>query len=177
MNDMTVRRATPADRLPIGRMLELYQHDLSDVWDKDLDVHGEYGYALDAYGSDPKCQAFAFLSAETYAGFALVDSVVGMRGPPGDVRWMAQFFVMKKYRRRGLGGLAAKRVFDQLRGRWEVGQMPRNFPAQSFWRRVISDYTGGAFVEHEMNGEGWKGVLQCFTNALESTGAATEQGT
>ena len=38
---LDVRHATLADQLPIRRMLELYQHDLSDIWDQDLDVHGE----------------------------------------------------------------------------------------------------------------------------------------
>lgn len=42
---LEVRPAAAADRLPLSRMLELYQHDLSDVWDQDLDVRGEYGYA------------------------------------------------------------------------------------------------------------------------------------
>ena len=47
--DLQIRRASGADRLPIQRMLELYQHDLSGIWDQDLDAHGEYGYALDRY--------------------------------------------------------------------------------------------------------------------------------
>jgi hypothetical protein len=44
---LDVRRAHAGDRLPIFRMLELYQHDLSDIWDQEIDAHGEYGYALD----------------------------------------------------------------------------------------------------------------------------------
>ena len=43
---LQVSHATLADQLPIRRMLELYQHDLSHIWDQDLDEHGEYGYAL-----------------------------------------------------------------------------------------------------------------------------------
>jgi hypothetical protein len=58
--DLAVRHATLADQLPIRRMLELYQHDLSDIWDQDLDVHGEYGYALDRYWHQPVHQAFVF---------------------------------------------------------------------------------------------------------------------
>ena len=57
--DLEVRHATMADQLPIRRMLELYQHDLSDIWDQDLDLHGEYGYALERYWSEALHQAFA----------------------------------------------------------------------------------------------------------------------
>lgn len=166
MNDLEVRPATLADRLPIQRMLELYQHDLSDLWDQDLDLHGEYGYALDRYWRDPKCKAFAFLMAGKYAGFALVDNAVSL---PENELWMGQFFVVKKYRRRGLGSVAAKRVFDQVRGRWEVGQMPMNLPAQAFWRRVIGEYRAGNFVEHALDDARWQGLLQCFDNTLAAT--------
>ena len=39
---------------------------------------------------------------------------------------MDQFFVLKKYRRHGVGQLLARSVFAALPGRWEVGQMPQN---------------------------------------------------
>jgi predicted acetyltransferase len=164
--ELQVSVATPADRLPIARMLELYQHDLSDVWDQDLDAHGEYGYALDRYGRDPACHAFVFRVAHKYAGFALVDDAVHLTG---NERWLAQFFVLKKYRRLGLGSAAARQVFEQLQGRWEVGQMPKNLPAQAFWRHVIGTYTGGRFVEHDLNDERWQGLLQCFDNTPPAT--------
>ena len=57
-------------------MLELYQHDLSDVWDQDLDVHGEYGYALDRYWDTEGYHAFLATSESKYAGFALVNQSV-----------------------------------------------------------------------------------------------------
>ena len=161
MNDLQVRVATPDERLPVARMLELYQHDLSDVWDQDLDLHGEYGYALDRYWGRPGHHAFVFRVASNFAGLALVDDAVHL--PENDL-WLAQFFVMKKYRRRGVGSAAACAVFDRVRGRWEVGQMPLNLPAQAFWRRVISSYTGGRFVEQVLDDERWHGPLQCFDN-------------
>jgi predicted acetyltransferase len=160
---LQVRPAGPDDRLPIARMLELYQHDLSDVWDQDLDSHGEFGYALDRYWRSPACKPFVFKVMDRFAGFALVDDSVRL---VGNQLWMAQFFVMKKYRRSGVGGAAAGQVFDQVRGRWEVGQMPLNLPAQAFWHHVIAGYTGGRFVEHVLNDERWHGALQCFDNSL-----------
>ena len=75
---------------------------------------------------------------------------------------MDQFFVLKKYRHQGVGRLLAQSVFAALVGRWEVGQMPENRPAQAFWREVISRYTGGRFKEHEVHAGGWEGVIQVF---------------
>ena len=152
-----IRLATAHDRRPIARMLELYQHDLSDIWPSDLDAHGEYGYELDRYWSDAHCHPFVALCNQQFAGFALVDNAVKVGR---DGHWMDQFFVLKKYRRSGVGSTLAGAVFAALPGAWEVGQMPANLPAQAFWRRVIG--THAEFVEHRLNGAGWQGVVQCF---------------
>lgn len=143
-------------------MLELYQHDLSNIWDQDLDAHGEYGYSLDRYWSNERCFPFVATLAGRYAGFALVDSAVKV-GSNG--QWMDQFFVLKKYRRGGLGSVLARNVFETLPGPWEVGQMTNNQAAQTFWRKIISEYTAGAFVEHKLESGWWQGYVQCFSSS------------
>jgi predicted acetyltransferase len=154
-----VRIATPADRQPIQRMLELYQHDLSDIWDQDLDCHGEYGYALDRYWEMEGFHPFVATAESKYAGFALANQAVRV-GTEG--RWMDQFFVLKKYRRQGVGQLLAVSALSELPGRWEVGQMPQNHAAQAFWRRVIGELTGGRYKEYEVRTGEWQGVVQVF---------------
>lgn len=159
MNDLEVRRARTNDRLPIYRMLELYQHDLSDIWDQDIDTNGEYGYVLDRYWANSDCHPFVVFVGGHYAGFALVDTAVKV-GSIGF--WMDQFFVLKKYRRRGVGKELSTRVFAALPGQWEVGQMLKNHAAQEFWRRIVTDYAAGDFVEHSLSGGRWEGIVQCF---------------
>ncbi len=159
---LLVRRVEKSERAPLSRMLELYQYELSEIWDQDLDIHGEYTYPIDKFWSDPKCSAFMFLVDSHYAGFALVDGLVSL---PENQWWMAQFFVLRKYRRRGVGAVAAVQIFNEIRGRWEIGQMPGNLDGQAFWRRVVRDYTGGGFVEHDLDDQRWHGTLQCFDNS------------
>jgi predicted acetyltransferase len=154
-------------------MLELYQHDLSDIWDQDLDARGEYGYELDRYWSDSRCHPFVATVATRYAGFALVDGAVKVGS---DGCWMDQFFVLKKYRRRGVGRALAREVFAALPGPWEVGQMLENQPALLFWRKVIARYTGGTFVEHKLLGGWWEGYVQCFDSTSSSVRAASIAG-
>lgn len=159
LDPILIRRASPTDRLPLYRMLELYQYDLSDIWDQDLDAHGEYGYALDRYWSRLDCHPFVALVQGRYAGFALVDTAVKV-GAGG--HWMDQFFILKKYRRHGIGRVLAHHIFAALPGEWEVGQMTGNLAAQQFWRSVIAAYAGRAYTEHTLAGGWWEGVVQCF---------------
>jgi predicted acetyltransferase len=161
MPDIDFRAATWADKPVLARLLELYQYDMTPYWPQDLNAHGEFGFAVDRYLRNPRLRAFLFLVDGQYAGFGLVDPDVSLAG---NDFWMGQFFVMQKYRRLGVGRRGAHFIFDQFRGRWEVGQMPLNAPARAFWRRTIGDYTGGRFVEHELNDERWQGTLQCFDN-------------
>jgi predicted acetyltransferase len=155
-----VRLALPRDRLPVQRMLELYQHDLSDIWDQDLDAHGEYGYSLDRFWSNSnECHAYVATVADRYAGFALVDKAAKVGA---DAYWMDQFFVLKKYRGRGIGRHLALAVLAALPGQWEIGQMPENHGAQAFWRSVVAACTSGAFEEQIVSVGGWQGVVQCF---------------
>lgn len=156
-----LRSATPVDRLPLSRMLELYQHDLSDVWDQDIDQHGEYGYALDEYWASRTSRAYVVLVQSHYAGFALV--VPRPKLPHGE-HWLEQFFIMKKYRRRGIGAAAAHALFDSLPGVWQVGQMHKNVAAQAFWRKVIGAYTEGRFVEDEITTDAGTSRVQQFNS-------------
>ncbi len=159
---LVVRRAMDSDRARLGRMLELYQHDLSDLWPQDLDERGEYGYQLDRFFGHDECAAFIFLVHGQLAGFALVDDSIRL---PGNQRWMNQFFVLKKYRRQRFGHTAAAHIFDAMPGRWEIGQMQGNLAATAFWREAIGSYCQDRFVEHELDDERWRGVLQCFDNS------------
>ena len=159
MSDIAIRPASREDRLPVQRMIELYQHDLSDIWKQDLDSHGEYGYALDQYWGAEGCHAFIAAAGGKYAGFALVNQEV-LVGTDGYC--MDQFFVLKRYRRQGVGQAMAKSVFAALPARWEVCQTQQNVAAQAFWRKVIGEYTGGRFKEQEVHTQWWQGIVQVF---------------
>lgn len=166
--DINLRVAEWQDKPVLSRLLELYQYDLSEVWPQKLNTHGEYGFAVDRYLRNPRLRAYLFSVAGDYAGFGLVDPDVSL---PENEFWMGQFFVMKRYRRLGVGTQAARFIFDQFRGKWEVGQMPLNTAAQAFWRRTIAEYTQGRFVEHELHDERWDGLLQCFDNRTGGSAA------
>jgi predicted acetyltransferase len=71
---------------------------------------------------------------------------------------MAEFFVVRGCRRRGVGTEIARRVWNQFPGKWEVRVMEANRAAHRFWERAIAHYVGGeiAPVALQKDGEMWQ---------------------
>ncbi len=139
--DVDPARAEDADTL--RRLIELYTYDFSEFNQADLGSDGRYGdYPyFDAIWTDADRHALLFRVDGRLAGFAIVRT--------GDPHDMAEFFVMRKYRRAGIGIHAARAVFAKFPGAWQTRQQFANTAATAFWRRAIPE----PFVEHE-NDEG-----------------------
>ncbi|MFD0869477.1 Predicted acetyltransferase [Chlamydia abortus] len=136
----------PIEEKPIlNNLMQLYLYDFSEFMDCDVEdngLFGEYPY-LDDYWISVEHRFPYFIKRDgKNVGFILVRYIDSSDTPHFS---MAEFFIMKKYRRLGLGKHAAMKVFDMHRGRWEVTQLERNIPAQQFWNRVITEYTSGRF--------------------------------
>jgi predicted acetyltransferase len=156
-----IRRASYTEKSVLRQLLELYSYDFSEFDSTDVDEFGLFGYKyLDHYWAEEKRHPFLVLVAGRIAGFALIQEVE-RHGYPSSF-FMAEFFIMKKYRSQGIGQIVAFYLFDLFKGEWSVSQIAENYPAQQFWRKVIARYTGGRF--EEIQAEGWEGVIQTFNN-------------
>ena len=148
--------------------MELYLYDFTEFDPADVDEDGLYGYYhLPHYWSEPGRQPFLIQVDGHWAGFVLV-SQHSLLGQPG-VHTIAEFFVMRKYRRMGVGETAARLAFARFPGNWEVAEIAANLPAQAFWRQVISRLTGGSYTEVELDTEVWQGPLQKFDFPQDSS--------
>ena len=138
------------EQLPImQRMGSYYVYDMSEY------VGDEPGWAFpDAgeyecddfrpYFEDPAATPFFIRVDGELAGFAIVNR----QGSTPDVEYnMAQFFVHRKFKGRGIGAQAARECFQRFRGIWDVMVIPQNVGAHAFWKRTISSFTDGDFQE------------------------------
>jgi predicted acetyltransferase len=156
--------ATPADQPLLANLLELYVHDLSAAFPNvEMGADGRFGYpALPLYWSEPE-RRFAFLirTGERVAGFVLVT-----RGSPAlsdpDVLDVAEFFVLRRYRRSQVGRRAAFLLWSRLPGKWAVRVSERNPGALEFWSRVIAELGPHTAIEWQRPGAagGWR--VFCF---------------
>ena len=158
--------ASPEDKLLIQRMMELYQYDFSEFEGTNLDQHGCFGYSyLDHYWVEEGRHPFIVCVDGKLAGFVLVNQHTHI---PGNENSIAEFFILRKYRQRGIGKGVAFHIFDLFPGKWEVRQTESNTVAQQFWRNVVGEYTAGQFAEIVLNTESWKGPVQYFDNTRKA---------
>ena len=160
--NIEVTPATVNERPILRHLMELYQYDFSEFDDADLSPVGLYDYPyLDHYWVEPERTPFLVRVDSNLAGFVLVTRYNYLTGLK-DTWVMAEFFIMRKYRRKGLGQAAACQLFDRFSGAWQVAQLRENTPATTFWRKVIDRYTAGKYQEQELDDEHWCGPVQVF---------------
>lgn len=157
--EIGVSRVPKEDASILRNLMELYQYDHSE-WDgAETDERGLYGYTyFGNYWTEEGRHPFLIRADGKPAGFVLV------RTPPntdGENR-IAEFFVMRKYRRTGIGRFAAHQVFDMFPGEWQVTQFESNLTARSFWERIIGEYTNGNYEQTEETYDGQRHPKQVF---------------
>lgn len=160
--DWTLDELMPAERPLLERLLQLYLYDFSEFDHDQVDADGRYTYfdaELPDFLSKPEYRFLLVRVDGQPAGFALIRREAGTGGGSAH-HYLYEFFIMRAFRRRGLGREVAFALFDRYPGRWEVGEIAANAPAVAFWRRVIGDYTGGHYRERQTD---TPGSIQSFT--------------
>lgn len=170
-----VIEATRQQEQVLANLLELYVYDFSEFLDLDIAENGRFGYpSLPLYWSEHGRYPFLIRADSRLAGFAFVTK--GSEFSNGDTVWnMAEFFVLRGDRGRGVGTLAAHEVWRRFPGAWEVRVMQRNSLARHFWSRAISTFAGEAIqpVLIEKNGEPWD-VFLFWSKQVEASDSHRE---
>jgi predicted acetyltransferase len=164
--------AAPVSAEPLlDRLMQLYAYDFSEILGADIGEDGRFaaGTALAGCWTDPRRHPFVLRADGQIAGFAILEERSRLTGDL-DVADVAEFFVLRRFRRLGVGTAAAARAFDLFPRRWEVRQRSANTAATAFWRRAIASYTGGAFIETVLDDARWRGPVQSFDVATRRAG-------
>jgi predicted acetyltransferase len=151
------------DKEPVlANLLQLYIHDFSELLNLELEGDGRFAYPqLTLYWREPGRHPFLVRVDGKLAGFVLVKA-----GSDASSQDMAEFFVLRRYRGRGIGTRIAHEVWRRLPGRWEVRVMEANTAALHFWAYAISSFTGLPAVPTRMERDG--GAWQLFSFEFRS---------
>jgi predicted acetyltransferase len=139
---------TGPNQIPVlRRLMQLYLYDLFFFGGGDIEDDGTYGNAewLDDLSTNERRQRYFIKVDRKLAGFAITRRGTYFSGD--EAKEISEFFVLRKYRRRGGGKSVAGRLFNGFGGTWEAAVLDTNTPAQHFWRAAIADYTGGRYEE------------------------------
>jgi predicted acetyltransferase len=165
MTVIVTQAARPQEPI-IQNLAQLYTHDFSEFWADtskgDLLPDGRFeAYPLGEYWTRPAWSASLIWRDDTLAGFALVNDHAHCDEPVDHS--MAEFFILRKHRGRGVGRLAAKIIFSQYPGSWEVAVARKNLQAGSFWRKTINGAAAAkGLYEIDVGNDHWNGPILRF---------------
>lgn len=165
MPKVELERAGPERRGALDALFQLYTHDFSDFWagtDRgELQEDGrfpDYPY-LDSYWTEPGREPFLIRVDGHLGGFVLVNDH-SHSGLPLDFA-VAEFFVVRKHRRGGVGRAAARAAISGREGQWELAVARKNESALAFWRDVAAELAAGAVDELDTT-DTWNGTILRF---------------
>lgn len=150
-----IRKIDNQDKSILINLFQLYLYDITKWLPRDINNHGLYEYnEIDLYFlNDKNREAYFIMVDEKIAGFVLIDKEFLVLENDINNYDIAEFFVMNSYKRKNIGEIVAKKVFDNHKGKWEVRPVPRSEEAYNFWTKVINDYTKGNYIIHDIEND------------------------
>ena len=149
MSTITVVPAKPEEKTLVANLLQLYLHDFSEVEALEINEEGVFDYrAFESFWNQPDHYIFIARYENRAVGFAFVQR--GFHHEKKDrhdeqLIDMVEFFVLRRYRRKGVGYAMALHCFHTFPGKWQVRTDEANPGGAAFWKRVITDFSKHRF--------------------------------
>ncbi|MEZ5961160.1 MAG: hypothetical protein R3C30_12135 [Hyphomonadaceae bacterium] len=150
----------------VARLMQFYIYDFTELLPPakipDLEETGDFGpYPdLSVYWSTVNHTAWLIHADGKLAGFALLNDHSHL-GRPVDFN-MAEFFIARPSRRRGVARAAFHRLLNMHPGTWEVAIGACNKPAQGFWPSAIAAANVSDLETLEGDRVAWTGPILRF---------------
>ena len=145
-----VHEISPNEKELIQSLLQFYEYEFSIYEEDDVDEYfeiKEYTPLLVRISGKPAGFVIVNLDPSAEQGRYLIE----------------EFFIMKRFQKKGVGSDVASQVFDMFGQDWVVRVISENVKGQSFWKKVIDHYTAGNFSVEVFNDESWEGPIYTFS--------------
>ncbi len=155
-SNLTISKIGPESEIVLQNLFQHYLHDMSEWFDVDTKADGSFSYDTSVIWLNGYDTYLAKVG-DSIAGFALVGSAAEWLGDVS-AHDIHEFFVLRKFRRSGIGRKMATLLWNEYPGEWLVRVLETNAPAVAFWRTAISNYTCGSYQEEERiaDGRAWR---------------------
>jgi len=135
--NLELEKAAVADHSILERLLQLELYEIG----MEPGANGliDWGESLEKFFTDPSCIPLFMNMDGRLVGFVLLKLDRNPTGPDGKTPMRAnmieEFYVMRPYRRKGIGTLAVDLIIKRFPGRWIATTWP-NAQRVAFWRHV-----------------------------------------
>jgi predicted acetyltransferase len=127
--------ATEDQKPVIANLIQLYLYDMTESMPFPVGPDGRFEYDfLERFWRFP----YLTYADNEIAGFALVIDECPLTGR-NPCWFMAEFFVLKAYRRGGVGQAALRAALALHPGDWHIAVPHANAPAGAFWNKALTD--------------------------------------
>jgi predicted acetyltransferase len=150
----------------LRNLYEHYVHDMSEWLGLDVRADGSFGYDTARIWRGDHA-VFLVRVGDRLAGFGIAGSAEKWLGDAG-VRDVKDLFVLRRYRRQGVGEALAAHLWRAFPGPWLVRVFAGNGSALSFWRRAVDRHTGGRYQEQAVSDAGRDWVRLRFDSSHAS---------
>lgn len=127
----------PIEKINIlENLMALYLHDLSE-FAEDLKINdcGKFVYdGLEYYFKTEELRPFFIYFKNEIAGFILLNS--GRYVPMVIDYSVHEFFILKSFRKKGIGSMAINKIFEIYKGKYKIVQLAKNRLAIEFWTNL-----------------------------------------
>jgi predicted acetyltransferase len=147
-------------------LFELYAYDFSEYVQLQIKASGRFELTPgDVWWTREDHFAYFIKLRGELAGFALVRAGSRVTNAP-DVMDVAEFFVLRGIRGKGIGRIAAHALFQAFPRAWEIRVRRTNVAAMQFWSSVAESWVGQPVTSSPFSIEGvdWD-VLRLVTGS------------
>ena len=125
----------------LGNLMQFYFYDFSEFVKCDVEDNGlyrAYEYFDDYWNEENHRFPYLVKQDGKYIGFVLVRLI---ESEEENYFSIAEFFIMKKYRRNGIGQSVANKIIELDRGQWQVFQIEKNKPDRALRNKKLDENT------------------------------------
>jgi DNA-binding response OmpR family regulator/predicted acetyltransferase len=142
--DISITEATKEEKSIIQNLARFYIYDLSEFQARKCPDNGLFeDEDYSRYWTQPGHFPYLVRCQDELAGFVFVEE----GGSSADIDYhIAEFFIVRKFRGKGVARFVARDIFQRFHGKWEVMAISQNVPAITFWEKIINEYTQGNYA-------------------------------
>jgi len=143
--DITILPISFSEKEILRNLIEKYEYENSQYEKTEVNDYGLYEYKyLDHYWTDENRYAYFIKANSKLVGFILFNDYRYYNEIEANY-CIAEFFIMHKYKKMGIGKYVVKYITNKYKGKWQVGYNPNNNIGKIFWNKVVREITNGKY--------------------------------